>query len=182
MNRKGAYSGVIASIAIVVIIAVAFNSSAMVRAQSEKDYAKAIIDLKREWLTARYLLDKSASDAIADDGFKNGCTKNMASIKATLGDNTSGYFRSTLDDASLENCHVDNVNVIGNIQVDVDIYCEKTLDGIKIEYEKDKVQFNKSANYDPAPSCKIDVKDDKSNLCEVDKIPSTSANNLCNAP
>jgi hypothetical protein len=170
MNRKGAYSGIIASIAIVAIIAVAFNSSAIGRAQSEKDYAKAIVDLKREWLTARYLLDKSASDAIADNGFSIGCSGNNNSIESTLGDDGGGYFRSTLDEASLETCHVNNVGVSGNITVNVDIYCEKTIDGIEIRYGKDRVQFNKTATYDSGPPCTIDVKDDKSDVCEVDTI------------
>ncbi|MDP2974193.1 MAG: hypothetical protein Q8N60_04020 [Candidatus Diapherotrites archaeon] len=170
MNRKGAYSGIIASIAIVVIIAVAFNSSAAVKAQTEKDYAKAIIDVKSDWQNARYLLDKSTSDAIADDGFAVGCNYDRASIENKLR-GPSGYFQLTLNE-SLTNCKVENISVTGNnpnnIQIQTDLSCSKS---IITEYKRTAITFLKVASYDGSGiNCKVDVADKRSGICEVDTI------------
>ena len=179
MNRKGAYSGIIASIAIVVIIAVAFNSSAAVRGGAEQSYSKAIVDVKSDWQNARYLLDKSASDALADDSSETGVACSIAY------DEMANYFTTVLSN-SIKNCEI-----TFNPAVDVQVAGSDVTVMVAIKCTKGNVDYAKSAKfekrvgifYDVANTrCLVDVLDKQSTICEVDKIPAAPPLGLCTIP
>lgn len=176
MNRKGAYSGIIASIAIVAIIAIAFNSSAAVRGGAEQSYSKAIVDAKRDWQNARYLLDKSASDALADDSSETGVACSI------VYDEMANYFTTVLSN-SIKNCEV-TFNPAANVQVagsDVIVTVAIKCTNGNVDYAK-SAKFEKRVGtfYDVANTrCLVDVLDKQSTVCEVDKIGSGQPNDLC---
>jgi len=169
MNRKAAYSGSIALIAVVILVSVSFNSSAVLQAEAGQRQAKTIIDVKRDWQMARYLLDKSASDAVADAASDCGYASDDVDRILTT------YFNDTLKDAGLQHCTAENSDASGNnpdnITITVDIQCSKTAEGTKVQYKKNGIEFRKRAYYDNTGSgCLVDVKDRDSGLCEVDTI------------
>jgi hypothetical protein len=173
MNRKGAYSGIIASIAIVVIIAVAFNSSAAVRGGAEQSYSKAIVDVKRDWLNFWYLLSKSASDELADASFVGGsCSYN----KAWAQNNVVTYFGNIKTKSFGKECvySITSQNFSNPVTIDVSITCQKDTSGSSVSYSKN-VTFNKNVSASVqgtcldlvTPKCVVTVTDGQSGVAEV---------------
>ncbi|MBN2067501.1 MAG: hypothetical protein JW744_03465 [Candidatus Diapherotrites archaeon] len=181
MNGKGAYSGTIAVVAIVVLIAVSFSSGATLNTEDAAGKAKAIVELKAEFQQARYLLDKTASDAIADSAEAGGCDFDSTEIAGIL----LPYFRNTLEEAGLENCGMANSSVSGNrnnITIKFNLNCTKELSGMQLQYKKDSIQLTKRAAYEnTGTGCNVDVRDSDSSVCEVDTISAGSGSNLCTA-
>lgn len=174
MNSKGSYAAVIVLVAVVVIVVAALSSSAAVNAQGQKNYAKAIVEVKREWQNFRYLLDKSAADALADASFDGGCGYNAANL------DLGAYFSNVKDDSFGDDCTYDNLTIddsdLGDIIITVSIACGKNLGGdFSVSYSKD-VTFNKALTVDGSgtcpdltPRCRVIVQDKQSSIDEVDQ-------------
>lgn len=167
--RKGIYSAVIALMALV--LATALIASSMQSAvQQESHYSAIAVDVKREWQSLRYLLDKATSDAIGDAAYEN-CSYNQREIEQRIQD----YLRSVAS-AWGNGCSttLQSVNALeDNIEVVATIKCEKNLGKFKASYER-QVTFNKKLEIEQREPCYLNVVDLQSGVLEATSLASIS--------
>ena len=142
MNKKGLYSGGIALVTIVLVIAVSFNIVSTVQAEESMGKADAIINAKWEVQNMGHLLEATAVDAMVDAIFVV-CSYDADLIKSN--------FESYVLEPSIVNsgeCTVSNILVNGNAAntlISFELECTANpAAGLTTEYKK-VISFQKSA-------------------------------------
>jgi len=184
MKAIGSFSGAIALIAVVLVAVISFGMVLEREAATSSSEARAIIEAKWELQNAHHLAGKSFADAIADSVFEKGCAFDWLDIETKAGNESAGYLRDALN-LSLQNCQVANVGAGGagpnSITLSFDIECTKELGNITVSYAKRGFAFDKRTDYynDPALGCLVDVKDNGSLECDVDRIDTVATGIGC---
>ncbi|MDD5162819.1 MAG: hypothetical protein PHD95_01280 [Candidatus ainarchaeum sp.] len=169
--NKGIFSGIIAAAAIMLIGAIIITTSANVKNSSNEDFAGKILEIKKEWNNAGYLLDKTLADKLADSVDMTACT-----FTAPAPSEIDAYFRSTIGN-SIKNCNFQDVQIDSSAQANFEIHfaliCSKKISNeFEIKKFEKIVAFAKKVEliYIPAPeSCTITITDLQSGIVEVQK-------------
>ncbi len=178
--RKGIYSGVIALTALVLAVAIIATAGQRIAMQGDSIYGSSMMEVKMHWQNARYVLDKAASDAIADSVFGSGnCTYSTGAARTAV----STYFPQILNEMWEGECIVSAgpslSGASGNITINATIKCGKDFGAESSVFYEKQVTFKKAVSSDSSGgSCLIDIEDMQSGVCEVDEILS-GPNNLC---
>jgi len=165
--KKGIYTAAVSIIVIAMIVASAINMVSTVEAHEEKSLAKGLMEMKWKMQNTESMMRKSAADALADDGFEQGCTYKQDTIKTKL----QGYLTNTLS-SSFGSCAMTQMQASGdetNTTITVDVKCTEETENTKFYYKK-TFEFHKKITYLAGPPCSVDVKDLGTTECEVDKI------------
>jgi hypothetical protein len=162
---KGFYSAIIALTAIVLAIAIIVTANQGMALEESALYSKAVISVKAQWQNARFVLDKAASDAIADSVLANGCVFNPTQAR----DRMNNYFTGILGEMWGNECNLTELELSGtasNIQINATIECAKYFgEKFNVSYKKSAV-FNKAVTASSSP-CSITVTDLQSGVEEV---------------
>jgi len=156
MNTNGLYSGGIALVTIVLVIAVSFNITSTVQAEKTQGTADNIIDAKWEIQNAGHLLEAAAIDAIVDEIFV-ACKYNENSIKTRV----ESYI--TINSLETRRCTVSNIVVDGSsssTSISFDLECSNsTSPGLTTNYKKE-ISFQKSMVITPnGNECSVAIDD-----------------------
>lgn len=162
MGRKGIFSGAIAVFAIAIIAGFAFSSMGVMDSRALGTGAENVSDFKREVQNIEFVLGKSASDAIADSVYEQGCSFVIPNVQAKA----NAYFSQTLSGlgSGFPACSVSNVSVNGsaaNATISLVLDCQKTFSGTDISYRK-ILQYNKNTSTPgptPPATCRVVVTD-----------------------
>ena len=165
MNKKGVFSALLATAAIIVIAATIIASSAPAMAPASKDFPGTILEMKRDWSNTRYLLDKTTSDYLADNlAYDGSC--NATGVNNLNG--ISGYFNTTI--GAYPNCSYETL-VPGfsapDVTITLTITCSKDLGDFTASFS-DSVIFEKQiAGFGSSPACSPRITDLQSGEIEV---------------
>jgi hypothetical protein len=170
--NKGIFSGLIAATAIILIGAIILTTSANVKNNGSENFSEKILETKREWNNARYLLDKTLSDKLADSVALPACT-----FTAPNQEQIESYFSNTIDN-SIKNCDFEPVQITSSAQnnfaISFNLGCSKKISNdFEIKKFEKTVAFAKKADVQkdvPAiGKCTITITDLQSNIVEVQK-------------
>ena len=179
MKGKGSYTGAVAVIAVAIMVAVSYGMASAGEAQKGENRARAIIETKWELQNTRHLVGKVFADAIADNTDMAACSYgDVLDLINKVGDGTtSGYIYESINgnDDVLPGCKalnpiVDPTSTANSSKITFDISCTKDAGGIGIDYTIRELSFDKQAYYDNSDGCLVDVEDNKSLACDVDRI------------
>lgn len=150
MNKKGGiYVGIVAVIALAALALVIYPSLSITNEWKASGYSNLMLETKRIWQNARFVLDKAVSEALADYAESNGRTN----IKRA-GSQVQSYLNNALATISNESgfsCSLDSFNYNtsgGNKEaiVTIDLKCEQELrKNTKTTF---KVSYAKSAIFE----------------------------------
>tara|TARA_Y100000310_G_scaffold345396_1_gene464436 strand:- start:4066 stop:4569 length:504 start_codon:yes stop_codon:yes gene_type:complete len=165
--RRGIYSSTIALTALVLAIALIATTSERLALEEKSVYSDVLLEVKGQWQNSARVLDKAASDAIADTIVDESCAYNPDSV-----DNTARqYFSQTLNELWNGTCSLTSLVVSGsvdNIAVTTTISCSKYLGSeFDVRYDK-KAIFSKDVDITNISPCKFTVTDIASGIVEVD--------------
>jgi len=158
--KKGVYSAVVGLTALVIIISIAASTGQRIAMEEDSIYASSMTEMKIEWQNMRYLLDKTAADAIADAVIVN-CTNTDVETKIA----------TYMQNIAIGNCQsVYNVNVteyaLNKYDITAMVSCEKSFAPSKrILYEKEVV-LEKELEISGTSPCTFTVTDVQSGLQE----------------
>ncbi len=165
MNKKGFFTAVIAGITVILLVTMFSVQQNFAKNRQAEYYQRAIFELKTGAQNTQYLLDKSASDAMADcinitcvqgTAYK---TKIMEYFK-TITDNATAYYGIQCDTITVP-------AVASGTDFSFDLKCYKNmLDGFRAEYKK-TITLKKEITFQMAGVCEIQVKDAQSGTCDA---------------
>jgi len=151
MNKKGGvYVGIVAVIALATLALVIYPSLSTTNEWKASIYANLMLETKRIWQNARFVLDKATADALADYAQTNG-SKDVS----RAGNQVKNYLNNALTAISNESgfkCELDSFNyrtgtANNKAKVTIDLKCEQELrkntkTSFKVSYTK-KAVFEK---------------------------------------
>ena len=156
MDRKGLYSATIALSVLIVMIAIVSNSSQDIPMEEAQDFKAAMLEVKTEWSNTRAVLDRAASQGIANEINGNGCAYGTAT------DNIQTYYNAILGEMFEGDCDFSNLSVTraaGDVDVTVTISCSKGVgEKFSVSYGK-SITFEKSFSMISDPPCVFNVSD-----------------------
>ncbi len=148
MNKKGGiYVGIVAVIALAALALVIYPSLSTTNEWKASIYANLMLETKRIWQNARFVLDKATADALADYAQTSGGTdingagnqvESYLNNALTAISNESG-FQCTLDSFNYQTGAANNEAI-----VTIDLKCEQELrkstkTSFKVSYAKEAV-------------------------------------------
>ncbi len=173
MNRKGFFTAIISLIIMVLIVtmlSVQQNASKQIRAEY---YQRAIFELKTGTQSTQYLLDKSASDAIADSVDNENCTLSETDYTKTIEkyfNGETGIIERTKEFFGIECEEIIVPNPVDISDFQFDLKCYRDIpSGFRAEYTT-TIQLSKEATVTAVgipPVCKVQVKDLQSGTCDA---------------
>lgn len=162
MNRKGIFSGIAAVAAVLLIGAIFITATISAKNTSQENFSEKILESKKEWNNARYLLDKTLGDLLADSSV--GCMWSAPGVPEI-----ETYFANTINN-SIKSCDFSDIAITSNAQenflVSVKILCSKKISSdfeIK-SFEKTAV-FKKSVAF-AMPGCTSIIVTDQDSLAD----------------
>jgi hypothetical protein len=173
--NKGIFSSLVAVTAIVLIGAIILTTSANVKSSGNTDFSEKILEIKKEWNNARYLMDKAASDALADTVDTGICSFSLDSAK--IEKYQADALANSIQDCSFGSGSFSAVPMPvppNSYEITVALACSKKISSdFEIKNFEKTVVFNKKIESQtdvPEPGdCTITVTDLQSGLIEVQK-------------
>ncbi len=179
-ERAGLYVGIIAVLAFAVLALVIYSSIAIVGEYKASDYSSRMLEVKRVWQNARFVLDKTVSEALADYvivrySSTGSCSNNVNNAEAE--NRAKTYIENALSGISAElgtiSCTLENFSyaIPAGLQpnqprIEASVKCSLDTGELKIDYEKEAV-FEKEVNVNTAAGCEVTVVDRQSNEIDI---------------
>ena len=171
MNKKGGiYVGIVAVIALATLALAIYPSMSITNEWKASSYSNLMLETKRIWQNARFVLDKATADALADYAQTNGSTN-----VSGAGNQVKNYLDNALTTISNESgfkCELDSFNYQSGAANDeatitIDLKCEQELrkgtkTSFKVSYTKEAVFEKKVESLTP-----LQVRDLQSDTLDI---------------
>lgn len=172
MNKKGIFSGLLAVAAVALIAATILVSSAETRQISSSNISEQALQAKSELFNARYLLDKTLSDALVDaipepDAYINHCGSSPNYDVVFVCSIMEKYFRKTNDYYFSKNCSYDETSTncpLGGAEVIIQTTISCSGNSAEIKLEK----IVRTTGTDA--SCLLEIIDKQSGVVEASSV------------
>lgn len=182
MKQNGIYTAFVAILALFLLSSGIFNAKIEIESAGKGLNSNAIINMQSNWQNARYLMDKTTSDAIYDKmAGKIIRTKNCvlpafdSTELAEYGNVIAQYMRTIRDEIEKyknANCEVSTITPAynsGKLEMEFSTECTATSPKMTVSFS-DKVALSKTPTVsENAGTCEIVIYDNQSQLNDIDR-------------